>query len=286
VERKAEPAGVGPVIRLLRKRKPRRDGRQGWTLEDLATVAGSDPAHLSRIERGHVRPSREVLVRISQALDLARPETNMLLVAAGYAERNPEPDTSAVARAVAETEALTASYHFPVALITAGFRMHWMNELMMRLYCTDANDFAQRIRGRLSVELIFETTRERSAPPRSTRDGLLPAERHVRLFRTCLETGAIERDEALLQRLLANPLFYEYWRRAGEIEVPTMEQEQLHYDHPVWGKVVFDSWWSPLSKDRRFWVVLLLPNDAATRVAVRRGGPDLTETSPLPLGEG
>jgi transcriptional regulator with XRE-family HTH domain len=287
VERKAEPAGIGPVIRLLRKRKPRRNGRQGWTLEDLAAAAGTDAAHLSRIERGHVRPSSEVLVRISQALDLARPEMNMLLVAAGYAARNPEPDVESVARAIAEAEALTATYHTPVALVTAGFRIHWMNRSMMLLYRTDPVDFAQRIRGRLSVELIFVNTRERPAPPRSTRNGLLPAERHVRLYRTGLETGTIERDESLLERLMANPLFYEYWERAGEFEAPAVEQEQLLFDHPVWGPVTFDSWWSPLSKDRRFWVILLIPHDAATRAVVRRReADDPVGASPLPVGEG
>lgn len=57
----------------------------------LASRAETPPRHVSFLETGRARPSREMVLRLATALDLPLPEHNRLLVAAGfspaYAER-------------------------------------------------------------------------------------------------------------------------------------------------------------------------------------------------------
>lgn len=52
-----------PPLRLVRE-------AQGLSLREVARRTGLDPAHLSRIERGHVRPSLRTLLGIARELEL------------------------------------------------------------------------------------------------------------------------------------------------------------------------------------------------------------------------
>src|SRR5947207_4457920 len=52
---------------------------------DLALDAGVSPRHLSFIETGRTSPSREMLIALSDVLDIPLRERNVLLQAAGYA---------------------------------------------------------------------------------------------------------------------------------------------------------------------------------------------------------
>lgn len=57
---------------------------QGLSQLDLALDAGSSARHLSFIETGRARASREMVLRLGDALDLPLRERNRLLNAAGY----------------------------------------------------------------------------------------------------------------------------------------------------------------------------------------------------------
>jgi transcriptional regulator with XRE-family HTH domain len=52
---------------------------------DLAVDAEISPRHLSFLETGRSRPSREMILRLAEQLDIPLRERNVLLVAAGYA---------------------------------------------------------------------------------------------------------------------------------------------------------------------------------------------------------
>ncbi|GAA6525316.1 helix-turn-helix transcriptional regulator [Intrasporangium sp. DVR] len=56
----------------------------------LAHRAGTTPRHLSFLETGRSRPSRDMVVRLSEALDLSLREANDLFRAAGLAPAHPE----------------------------------------------------------------------------------------------------------------------------------------------------------------------------------------------------
>ena len=88
----------GPMLRLWRNRR---------SLSQLALSADSEISqrHLSFIESGRSRPSREMVLRLADTLAIPLRERNALLVAAGFApayrERDPDdPESVAAQRAV------------------------------------------------------------------------------------------------------------------------------------------------------------------------------------------
>jgi transcriptional regulator with XRE-family HTH domain len=80
----SQPArGVGPQIRDWRQRRRRSQ-------LDLALEADISPRHLSFLETGRSRPSRDMVLRLAEKLDVPLREQNELLVAAGFAPVFPE----------------------------------------------------------------------------------------------------------------------------------------------------------------------------------------------------
>ncbi|MER7840014.1 helix-turn-helix transcriptional regulator [Streptomyces sp. NPDC096040] len=75
--------GVGPLLRAW------REMRRVSQLE-LALRADSSARHISFIETGRSRPSEEMVLRLSEHLDVPVRERNALLLAAGYAPHYPE----------------------------------------------------------------------------------------------------------------------------------------------------------------------------------------------------
>jgi transcriptional regulator with XRE-family HTH domain len=78
VEREEEPQTAGQLIRFWRTR------RRLSQLE-LALDASLSTKHLSFVETGRSRPSRQLLVHLAQRLDLPMAERNRLLLAGGFA---------------------------------------------------------------------------------------------------------------------------------------------------------------------------------------------------------
>jgi transcriptional regulator with XRE-family HTH domain len=81
VRRRARTHPPAPVGSLLREwRAARRVSQLGLALE-----AGTSTRYLSCIETGKSQPSREMVGRLAEALDMPLRERNALLLAAGYA---------------------------------------------------------------------------------------------------------------------------------------------------------------------------------------------------------
>jgi transcriptional regulator with XRE-family HTH domain len=74
---------VGGLLRQWRQRRR-------LSQLDLACDAGISTRHLSFVETGRAQPSREMLLHLSEQLDVPVRERNLLLVAAGYAPIFPE----------------------------------------------------------------------------------------------------------------------------------------------------------------------------------------------------
>ncbi len=109
---------------------------------DLALEANVSPRHLSCVETGKSQPSREMIARLADALDMPLRERNAMLVAAGFAPRYPEtalatPELAQVRRAIefilAQQEpypAFVLNRHWDVLMANAaamrvnGFVMH------------------------------------------------------------------------------------------------------------------------------------------------------------------
>jgi len=75
-----------PIGKLLRQWRQRRRMSQ----LQLAAEADISSKHLSFLETGRATPSREMLLRLAEQLNVPLREQNILLVAAGYAPVFPE----------------------------------------------------------------------------------------------------------------------------------------------------------------------------------------------------
>ena len=69
--------------------------RRGLSQLQLATAAACSQRHVSFLELGRTRPSREMVLRLSTALDMPLRQANELLLTAGYAPAWSEADLGA-----------------------------------------------------------------------------------------------------------------------------------------------------------------------------------------------
>lgn len=84
-------AAVGSVGPLLREWRSRRRVSQ----LELSSETGVSTRHLSFIETGRARPSRDMVMRLAEYLELPLRERNALLLAAGHAPEYPQTPLSA-----------------------------------------------------------------------------------------------------------------------------------------------------------------------------------------------
>src|SRR3954447_740576 len=87
----ASTATVAPVGSLLREWRNRRRVSQ----LELSSETGVSTRHLSFIETGRARPSRDMVMRLAEYLELPLRERNVLLLAAGYAPGYAQPPLAA-----------------------------------------------------------------------------------------------------------------------------------------------------------------------------------------------
>lgn len=103
---------------------------------DLALDAGVSTRHLSFIETGKAQPSRDILARIADTLEMSLRERNALLVAAGYAPRYTEsalanPDLAPMRRAI---EAMLKQQEpYPAFLMNRHWDIVMANEAAVRM---------------------------------------------------------------------------------------------------------------------------------------------------------
>jgi transcriptional regulator with XRE-family HTH domain len=111
-----------PVGELLRQWREHRRLSQ----LDLALEADISTRHLSFVETGRAMPSREMVLRLAEQLDLPFRERNHLLLAAGYAPVYAEnaldsPQLSAVRAAVRQV--LTGHEPYPAVVVDRGWNL-------------------------------------------------------------------------------------------------------------------------------------------------------------------
>ncbi len=108
-----QPPRVGALLREWRQRRR-------LSQLDLALVAETSARHLSCVETGRARPSREMVLRLSTALDVPLRERNTLLLAADYApayrESSLDDEDMAAVRSAVEVM-LTAHEPYPAVLV-------------------------------------------------------------------------------------------------------------------------------------------------------------------------
>src|SRR5688572_20441002 len=112
-------ATVGPLLRTWRER------RRLSQLE-LAGRAGVSARHLSFLETGRSKPSREMVLHLAEELDVPLRDRNALLAAAGFAAVYPErpldaPELAAVREAI--DLVLAGHEPYPAVVIDRGWNL-------------------------------------------------------------------------------------------------------------------------------------------------------------------
>jgi transcriptional regulator with XRE-family HTH domain len=121
---------VGTLLREWRQRRR-------LTQLDLALDADISPRHLSFVETGRSQPSREMLLHLSEALEVPLRERNALLVAAGYAPmfRERRLDDAALERARQAIDwVLEAQKPFPAFALDRHWNIVASNNALPQLY--------------------------------------------------------------------------------------------------------------------------------------------------------
>lgn len=201
--------GVGELLREWRQRRK-------LSQLELASEADVSPRHLSFVETGRSRPSRELLLHLAEHLEVPLRERNALLLAAGYApvyrERSLEdeemnPVRDALHRVLAGHEPypavivnrrwdLVAANEPAVRLFTAGVAAHLLeppvNTYRLGLH---PDGLAPRIRN-MAVYSGHLLTRLRREVLLSGDPGLEDLLREVRGYPDLVQPGAVGADPA------------------------------------------------------------------------------------------
>ena len=128
-----------PVGTLLREWRQRRR----LTQMDLALEAEVSPRHLSFVETGRAQPSREMLLRLSEQLDVPLRERNALLVSAGFApmyRERPLGDAALEAARQAVELVLAAQKPFPAFALDRHWNIVATNHAMPQLFAGIADE--------------------------------------------------------------------------------------------------------------------------------------------------
>jgi transcriptional regulator with XRE-family HTH domain len=101
------PGFAGVLLREWRERRR-------LTQLDLANRTGASARHLSFVETGKTRPSRHMVLRLAEALDIPLADRNRILLAAGHApEYDDARHSSSATRQLLDTLDLVLAAHDP-----------------------------------------------------------------------------------------------------------------------------------------------------------------------------
>lgn len=175
---------------------------RGMSQLDLASAADVSPKHLSFLETGRARPSREMLLRLGSTLALSLRDQNALLAAAGFTEIYRETEIGQMSPAIRNALERMMSVHepFPLVVFDANYDVRMLNHgaQALLLHLLPPARLGQPAN---ALELCFDPTALRPQI-----ENWEQVARHLlnRLAREHLQSGR-ERLGLLLSRLLAYP---------------------------------------------------------------------------------
>ncbi|WP_407155464.1 helix-turn-helix domain-containing protein [Bradyrhizobium sp. STM 3557] len=136
---RARPVHVGEHLRQWRQRRH-------LSQLDLAVDAEVSARHLSFVETGRASPSREMVLRLAERLEVPLRERNVLLVAAGYAPAFPQRSLDDPALAAArEAINLVLKAHEPNPALA--YDRHWNLVSANRMVAPILEGLPQRLLG-------------------------------------------------------------------------------------------------------------------------------------------
>lgn len=169
---------------------------------DLAQQAAVSTRHLSFVETGRAEPSREMVLRLAERLDIPLRERNTLLVAAGYAPmyRERPLDDPALAGARAAVELLLKGHEpYPALALDRGYNVVAANRAVALLLQGLPDELLRPPMNVLRISLHPRGLAPRIENFRQWRNHLLGR------LRQQIATTADAQLQALLEELIAYP---------------------------------------------------------------------------------
>ena len=124
----ADPLAFGVLLRRWRERRR-------LTQTDLALAANSSTRHLSYLETGKSQPSRAIIARLAELLEVPLRDRNALLLAAGFAPAYRETSLDALDPAKAAMDRiLRAHLPFPAFAVDRHWNVVLSNGALPQLY--------------------------------------------------------------------------------------------------------------------------------------------------------
>jgi transcriptional regulator with XRE-family HTH domain len=129
---------------------------------DLAAAAQASPRHMSFLETGRATPSREMVLRLGEALDLSMRARNDLLVAAGYAPLFRETSFSEPPMEGVKTALdfiLRQQEPYPALVVDQSWNIAGRNDAALRMrhaFLDDAKVASAGAAARNAMKLIFD----------------------------------------------------------------------------------------------------------------------------------
>jgi len=124
----ADPRAFGVLLRRWRERRR-------LTQTDLALAANSSTRHLSYLETGKSQPSRAMITRLAELLEVPLRDRNALLLAAGFAPAYRETSIDAMdAAKAAMDQILRAHLPFPAFAVDRHWNVALSNGALPQLY--------------------------------------------------------------------------------------------------------------------------------------------------------
>jgi len=201
-----------PFARLL---KSWREARKCSQL-DLALASRISQRHVSFMESGRARPSRDMVLQLSEALEIPLRERNTLLTAAGFAAMYRETDLKSPAMApVREALQLMLDHQEPnpVSVVDRAWNVLMINRAMLRVFSLagDPTQLWERVCGKGPHNVLKMTFHPLGFRPYIVNfDEAAP----VLLNRTRREAAACNSEPLLrlLDEILAYPGIPESWK--------------------------------------------------------------------------
>ena len=216
-----------PFARLLKSWRELRKQSQ----LDLALTSRISQRHLSFLESGRARPSRDMVLQLSEALEVPLRERNTLLTAAGFAAMYRETDLQSAAMApVREALQLMLDHHEPnpVSVVDREWNVLMINRAMLRVFSLagDPTQLWERVCGKGPHNVLKMTFHPDGFRPFIANfDEAAP----VLLNRTRREAAACGSDALmkLIDEILAYPGIPDAWK-APDWQAPPPPVLPLH----------------------------------------------------------
>src|ERR1700753_4018063 len=136
---RASPTHIGNHLREWRQRRH-------LSQLDLAGDAEVSARHLSFVETGRAAPSREMVLKLAERLDVPLRERNVLLIAAGFAPAFPQrPLDDPALRSARQASALVLKAHEPNPALA--YDRHWNLVSANRMVAPLLDGVPQRLLG-------------------------------------------------------------------------------------------------------------------------------------------